>query len=270
MASSQHSVNLQGIKVAVATPCYGNQVTVEYMRSLMTTCMAFQKHGVEVSLLTVTNDSLLPKARNAIVDAFLKTGCDYLFSIDADMGWAAEDAVRLLAGARLGRHGIVGAAGRRKIDSLSFCARLIADSVHPITGLLEAETVGTAFLMIERRVLQDLWADDLAKGNCYLFGEAPIANVFECIVDGQHYWSEDYVFCRKYRALGGKIYVDPNINLDHIGNKAWSGRLSEAIQPLREYFPTFITEDGYGQLQKGRETRAEAQETHEPKGAQGD
>ena len=38
--------------------------------------------------------------------------------------------------------------------------------------------------------------------------------------------SEDYEFCRRWRALGGKVWVDPGIWLKHFGTFAYHGDVS--------------------------------------------
>jgi hypothetical protein len=44
--------------------------------------------------------------------------------------------------------------------------------------------------------------------------------------------SEDISFCEKWRELGGKLYLDPSINLAHVGTKRWTGNFSEWIKQI--------------------------------------
>jgi hypothetical protein len=49
------------------------------------------------------------------------------------------------------------------------------------------------------------------------------------------YFTEDYVFCRRFRAIGGKVWVDPILELDHTGTKVFRGCLFDYLQ--RECIP---------------------------------
>jgi hypothetical protein len=44
--------------------------------------------------------------------------------------------------------------------------------------------------------------------------------------DGKRY-SGDYAFCRKWRSLGGRIYVAPEMVFTHTGASAWAGSLGD-------------------------------------------
>jgi hypothetical protein len=48
---------------------------------------------------------------------------------------------------------------------------------------------------------------------------------FDVSVDPEtgRYLSEDYTFCRRWEAMGGKVYVDANSNLAHQGSKIYRG-----------------------------------------------
>jgi hypothetical protein len=44
--------------------------------------------------------------------------------------------------------------------------------------------------------------------------------------DNNAYLSEDYAFCRRWQRIGGKIWLDTTINLNHIGRHAYKGDVS--------------------------------------------
>ena len=50
-----------------------------------------------------------------------------------------------------------------------------------------------------------------------------VVNLFENTSEDYREYSEDYTFCRRWRALGGKVYVDPHSAIDHVGSKVYSG-----------------------------------------------
>ncbi|WP_245911167.1 hypothetical protein [Neisseria iguanae] len=42
--------------------------------------------------------------------------------------------------------------------------------------------------------------------------------------------SEDYFFCRKWRAISGKVYVDVQSNLTHQDAKLYRGSFAQSLQ----------------------------------------
>jgi hypothetical protein len=42
--------------------------------------------------------------------------------------------------------------------------------------------------------------------------------------------SEDYAFCRRWRDIGGKVFVDLQCNLMHLGQHMFRGDLAESLR----------------------------------------
>jgi hypothetical protein len=42
--------------------------------------------------------------------------------------------------------------------------------------------------------------------------------------------SEDFAFCRRWRDMGGKVYVDLNSKLQHAGQHLYRGDLIESLK----------------------------------------
>ena len=55
---------------------------------------------------------------------------------------------------------------------------------------------------------------------------------FDCMVDPDsgRYLSEDYAFCRRWRDIGGKIWVDLQCKLLHLGQHNFRGDLAESLR----------------------------------------
>ena len=49
--------------------------------------------------------------------------------------------------------------------------------------------------------------------------------LFDTVIEEgtRRYLSEDYTFCRRWQKLGGEIWLDPNINLNHYGTIPFRG-----------------------------------------------
>jgi len=42
--------------------------------------------------------------------------------------------------------------------------------------------------------------------------------------DQRRYLSEDYAFCRRWQNIGGSVWLDPFITLNHYGNYLFQGK----------------------------------------------
>ena len=55
--------------------------------------------------------------------------------------------------------------------------------------------------------------------------------LFDCMIDPETgvYLSEDYAFCRRWRAKGGEIWLDLKSRLTHSGSYNFRGNASESV-----------------------------------------
>jgi hypothetical protein len=96
-------------------------------------------------------------------------------------------------------------------------------------GVIEVRHGGTGFMLIKRRVFEDLiphvptYRVSTHKEN----GEyiKPLTHEFfaTSIDDTGALLSEDYHFCDLWRKHGGKIYANPFIKLEHVGTYVYGG-----------------------------------------------
>lgn len=228
-----HTVTFEGTHVAIATPCYGNMMVSQYVRSLGLTTSRFTQLGIGFDLMFLANEALIGKGRNVMATSFLESNATHLWFVDADMGWDAEAIVRLIGAMKLSGFEIAAAAGPRKATPLSFCVNFphVMERDEK-TGFINGLNVGTGFMVIARSAIEKMVA---AHGENYFIDpmtQKKIYNLFECEIDGlKQFWSEDYTFCNKFRKLGGKIWVDFSVRLEHVGTNVWAGALQEQLSP---------------------------------------
>jgi hypothetical protein len=246
--------DLQKSKLFIATPCYGGALTEPYFKSILRLVFFFDKHNIPLQFGTIANESLVPRARNTLTAFFLRSDCTHLLFIDADIEFKVEDVVRLIAADKdvtvgaypkkginwdlVRRHVLdnkdsvtsdVSASGSEYAINFNF-KNLEERSIEVQDGLVSLKDAGTGFMLIKRAVF-----DKMTKAYPELQYNNDI-NVdkdldqftyalFDTIIEksSKRYLSEDYTFCRRWQELGGQVWLDPNISLNHYGTYAFPG-----------------------------------------------
>lgn len=242
--------SLKDVKLFLATPCYGGQCTNYYLSSMYYLSRALCDIELYNILATSANESLITRARNRLVRLFLDTDCTHLMFIDADIHFNPLDVVRLLMhnkdvvcgsypkkGLALDR--LIGA----NITNIEAADRIIYSHVvnlrhddqdkingskGPVKintedGLVEVMDAGTGFMCIKREVILDIIKHyQNIKYTSEEDGRDWYA-VFDCVIENDRYLSEDYAFCRRWQNLGGRVWMDPDIILDHVGTHVYKG-----------------------------------------------
>ena len=223
---------LSGRTLMIATPCYSG-LSVNYVASLVETLAALREAGVSTRCVFKHGNALLPVARNHLADDFLASDCTDLLMIDADMGWRPDAVIRLLEAPQ----GVVAAVGHRKRSGPDsqldlWCCNFMVGSGGGLSvgdnGCIEVGDVGTGFLRVRRQALDWIVKErpDLRRAYRNLDtpeGRTHYYKFFAITDDDGAEWAEDYSFCKLWRALGGKVWIDPQIRLTHVGTRVFEG-----------------------------------------------
>jgi hypothetical protein len=214
-------------KAFIAIPTHDGNVKAATCASLMH--FAGQGSGFEVHFRA--NDSLLPQARNVLLATFMASDCTDLVFVDADVAWQPGMLSRLLS------HPVdfVAGAYRYKREPEEYPMQwlpkpmLIAD---PDTGLLEVASVPFGFVRLSRSCCERLI--EAHKDRTFAVADTPDLKCW-CVFDLEYrdgqYHGEDYVFCRRWRELGGKVWLDPLLELTHIGGaQAYPGSIGRWLK----------------------------------------
>jgi hypothetical protein len=206
-------------KVFIATPAFDGKVTVPYACALADTRLYLAANSIETVIRIHTSGSLLVRERNDLVKAFLETDATHMLCIDADIGWDPlsvkklidynEDFVAALYPARGEKcflyRGVYGENKRMDVSEKK---------------LLQMEYIPAGFMLLKRCVLEkmiahfpELYYEPKDESLKYTKGHYLFATE---LWDGE-FWDEDYVFCRRARQAGFKIWIDPIIELHHAG-----------------------------------------------------
>ena len=248
-------MSLSRVHLFVATPCYGGTLTQRYMQSTVGLLLHGQARGFHVSIELLGYDSLIPRSRNTLMAKFLDTPtATHLMFIDADIGFDPAQVERMLA---FDQDVVAGmyplklidwspAAMQRAAAGEDFTSAPIRFVGTPCEGpALEHDQGfvtglygGTGFMMIQRRALRRMIAAypqtrytathtrSTASRSDNLYA------LFDCMIepDSGHYLSEDYSFCRRWRDIGGRIWLDPTGRLYHVGAHDFVGSAQSHMQ----------------------------------------
>ena len=251
-------VDLKNIFPVIITPSHDGKYFQNYVMSLLNFTIHAERAGMPIQVVMHQGESLVTRARNNCVADFLASPqWTHLFWIDADIGFSAEAAFRLL------RSGYDIAAGVYPLKrenwpqqglpagttQLQFEAGYTRYTVNAkaagdsnrinlevqADGFMRMEEAPTGFMVIKRSVFERLIASYPELN--YVPDSAGIADqglhyrFFDVMVDpvSRRYLSEDYGFCRLWSGLGESIYIDANSNLSHQGSKLYKGDFANSL-----------------------------------------
>jgi len=252
---------LRNKHIFIATPCYGGQIGEPYFRSMMRFAILCNKYGIQYTVSTLANESLITRGRNTLVSFFMENkDATHLFFIDADIEFNPEDLLRMVA---YDKPIVCGAYPKKAINWESIVHAARADQeetaqtieghssnyvvnfdflqdedgnrqpqVHVVDNLVKLKDAGTGFMCIQKDVIrqmfekhQDLkYVNDINVDKKF---EKYMYSLFDCIIDpeSRRYLSEDYTFCRRWQEMGGDVYLDPRTALNHVGHYTFRGNI---------------------------------------------
>ena len=216
----------------ICTPMYGGNNHGLYSKACLDLQGICFKYGIEIRFSFLFNESLITRARNYLVDEFLRSGFTHLMFIDSDINFEADDIFRLLAWTGEPNKGIVAGIPVARKKGKTYISTLETDEDENILmnymGLVKAKRVATAFMMIRREVFETL----KEKHPEWLYhdekkvGDEMIAFFDFALKDGQ-YIGEDFLFCDRAREEGFEVWIDPTIKLGHMGAEEFAGAFGE-------------------------------------------
>jgi hypothetical protein len=192
------------------------------------------KMGINYSIDTMVNESLITRGRNNLVAKFLfNQAATHLMFIDVDLGFDAESIRRLLCA----NQDLVGGVYPMKRIPIRYVINTVPNP-QVMGDLVEVSTLGTGFMLIKREVIEKMIAahpelkyrDNIGIGQQY---EPLMYGLFDTMIDPDgNYLSEDWTFCYLWRLMGGKVFADTGIKLDHTGYHKYAGDLEELRRVL--------------------------------------
>jgi len=207
-------------------PCYGGQISEGTFASFIRFTMLAMRYNIQFSLDTMVNESLIPRGRNNLIaKAMANPAATHIMFIDADIRFEPESILRML----LADAGVICGLYPMKGIPIKYVLNIVPNA-RQIGDLFEVSTSGTGFMLINRKIIQDLfdklpelkYKDSLNLGEQY---EKHMYALFDTMIDENgHYLSEDWTFCKRVReVLRIPIWVDKTVKLDHLGAYNFQG-----------------------------------------------
>lgn len=221
--------DFSNVHLHIGMPCYGGMVSEPTMTSLLKFVLMAQRVGLNWSLDTMVNESLITRGRNNLMAKMMsnKSATHFMF-IDADIRFEPESIFQMIVYEK----DVIGGLYPKKSIPTNYVINLLPQT--QIQGdVFTVDTMGTGFLLFKREVYQKLcdahpdtkYVDDVGLGKQY---EPYMYAIFDVEIDHRgHYLSEDWTFCRRWQKLGGQIWAHSKVLLNHTGHYEYKGDLSQ-------------------------------------------
>ncbi len=230
------------LSVCIGMPA-SRDLSVPTALSLARTAHACALRGIPFDMQVVAGSSIITSARSTVAHRFLQGKSSRLFWIDSDMEWDAQDFLRLLA--LSSKMDVVCAAYPMKRDDRT--TYVIRHPEIPVVqktpkgqslplqqgyalneyGCVKIDGTGLGFTVMTRKVVEAVAATKervLIEGS----GET-VARLFRLdVVDGKER-GEDIAFFEDIKAAGFDIWLDPRVDLGHVGQKIFRGDVVKAL-----------------------------------------
>ena len=220
----------------IGIPCYGGMMSEPTVTSLLKFILMANRVGLNWSLDTMVNESLITRGRNNLMAKMMSnTNATHFMFIDADIRFEPDSIFQMLVYEKE----VIGGLYPKKSIPTNYVINLLPQT--QIQGdIFTVDTMGTGFLLFQRNVYEQLceahpetkYVDDVGLGKQY---EPFMYAIFDVGIDHKgHYLSEDWMFCRRWQKLGGQIWAHSKVLLNHCGHYEYKGNLEQMPEFTRK------------------------------------
>jgi len=250
---------VQAPNILIATPTYGDMLTVPYVNAAFELLLTLQRLGISHTFQFLSCSNIV-EGRNSLISMFLADRqYTHVLFWDADMGVKAEALIKLLkadkplSGLIYHKKNLDWAKIRANAGAIAPTSDLVSSSLEFIVrypgqidggpvnvrvenGLTEVETIGTGFLLIRRDCADAMvkqFPNLLYRTRSGFRTDLPHYALFNCILDEkeQRFYSEDYSFCLRWtRDCGGKIFAVVDATVVHAGQMALTANYMDKLK----------------------------------------
>ena len=251
------------MKLLIATPAYGGQVTTAYVNSLMESVYGLSQDRIPFATYLLSNESLINRARNRCAAYALEQGFTHLMFIDSDIGWQYSQLKRLIQADKpviggsypnkaypihvnintLDEHKEIFGAGKKNISDFLKLAKLANKQ-----GELAVKHIPTGFMLIQTKVFDWLkpYVERYDNYNSHSNKVEQQYEFFPTRVEDGILQSEDWAFCNLVR---NKLKLDIFLNIhcitSHSGSHTFTAWLPHGLLD-KSIFTASKNATGYG------------------------
>ena len=199
-------------KVIICTPTITKPYQC-YLDALEASVPSLEAAGWLHGAVFETGCPYISHARSKLLRKALDAGATAIIFIDHDLSWQPDALLRLLE-----TDGeVVSGTYRFKKEPEEYMGAIAAqDDGTPIVredGCIEAHSIPAGFLKITREGVNRF----MREFPELTFGEvsAPFTDLFNHGAHEGVWWGEDYAFARRWREKCGKVWLVPDLQIDH-------------------------------------------------------
>lgn len=259
------------MKICIATPMYGGNAKSVYVACIQRLQEELAKAGHQSWHLSMTNESLITRARNTLAHEFMKSDSDALLFVDGDHGFNVEHVVKMVNSGK----DVIGAiypmkninwenvrkaaVAGKSAEELERYSGFFAINFLPEVQQFQADEpfkvrdIGTGMLFIHRRAFDQIkplvktYRNNASATPNIAYGEV-IHEFFPTIITEEPeaiLLSEDYAFCHLYRESGGDVWAAPWVYITHAGEYNFSGSFLAMLEIQNQFTPAAqVAEEG--------------------------
>jgi len=207
----------------VAVPAYDAKTFVLCTQTLMNAMQVMMINNVRFEFKFEVGNPYVSAARNQLEAMFMKSDFEQMVFIDADIGMSPKDFLALI----MAPEDVVCGAYPKKCDEELYAVSWVMDEnrrPNEVNGALEATGGATGAMKIRRSVF-DKMREAYPNLKYKDFGDnSDRYNFFGTFVEDRWY-GDDFGFCKRWRDIGGQVWILPDMTMIHVGTKNYEGNV---------------------------------------------
>lgn len=228
--------------IFISVITYAHEVDFRVRDSVEAACFGLSARGWLVTPATKLASADLENERNALVAEFYtaKENFTKAVFVDSDVSCDAGSIERLVehpVDLVLGAYPLRAEGGRypiRKLPGPIEFVNPLNGQYHP-NGIAKIAGGPGGMMCVSRNCISRMLEHPEIRDRWY--GQQQVTGkkawpLFEFDIIDHERISEDMNFCRRWRELGGDVWVDPHLILHHHGRKTYSGRFADHLKDL--------------------------------------
>lgn len=208
-------------RVLIATPCLDGRVDAWFVNSLYESTLLGLQNNILFKPIFLANESMLPMARNELLNHAYQENYDSMVFIDDDEEWNPEILLEIVNSPK----DVVAVPVVNKGDQeIQYNVYEVDKTPDPEDGYIKIGRCGTGFLKLSKNVVRDLWE---SNPECF-FRNRSVKYICEYDISNDIFYGEDIILCKKIKELGYEIWLNPKHTVSHLGTKKFQGNFMKS------------------------------------------